>query len=243
MENNIIAGFTLTALSYLLGSVVFYRFSVARGFKPSESRNILLSALLGGVAGAKLTSLGIALLSGASAGDILAHPDGRTIIGGVVFGWITVEIAKPRLGIKRSTGDGFALALALGEAIGRLGCFFNGCCYGIASSVPWAVYQAAALRHPTQLYSSAAALLLFFLLLYLKNKVRFEGDLFRIYLLLFGLSRFSIEYFREHGPEFYGLSLMQWTSLEISASMVITLAWIYSRKGLLTERQNKNEAM
>lgn len=55
---------------------------------------------------------------------------GRALLGGVIFGWFAVVWAKHRMGIRRSTGDLFALALPAGEAVGRIGCFFNGCCYG-----------------------------------------------------------------------------------------------------------------
>src|SRR5207247_6012464 len=136
----------------------------------------------GGVLGAKVTEWGLGHWQ-----TLASHPatmldprlGGRTIIGGVLAGWLAVEIAKWRLGIRRSTGDLFALALPAGEAVGRIGCFFNGCCYGVPSHVPWAVFQHGAWRHPTQFYAALLAAALFGLLVMLRNRMPREGDLFR----------------------------------------------------------------
>jgi phosphatidylglycerol:prolipoprotein diacylglycerol transferase len=225
MIHSDILGFVFTAAGYVVGSVVFCLFSKTRGFDGRQSGWLLVSALFGGIAGAKLTRLVFAVTSGASPESILAHPDGRTIIGGILFGWVAVEAAKNRLKLKRSTGDAFALALSSGEAIGRIGCFFNGCCYGAISSVPWAVYQAGAWRHPSQLYSAGVALAIFLILYFLRGRVTFEGDLFRIYLLSYGLSRFGLEFFRQRSEIHFGLSMAQWVSLEIALAMLIALAW------------------
>jgi len=222
-------GIALTAAAYLVGGIVFYLFSLKRGFNARDTRMIMFCALLGGLLGAKVVRLTIAVVAGENPVMLLMHPDGRTIIGGVIAGWLAVELCKKKFHIQRSSGDGFAFALSIGEAIGRIGCFFSGCCYGAVSSVPWAVYQAGALRHPSQLYSAAVSLSIFAVLLYAQGKVKYEGDLFRIYLLLFGLTRFVLEFFRERSAVFLGLSLAQWISLELAGSMVVALAVLYLR--------------
>ncbi len=80
---------------------------------------------------------------------------GKTIVGGLLGGWLAIELAKRVMDMKRRTGDPFAPALAIGLAFGRIGCFLNGCCHGIASSLPWACDFGDGLpRHPTQLYSA-----------------------------------------------------------------------------------------
>lgn len=226
----IVIGTTLTALAYIVGAIAFWKFSLARGFQKRELKWILFAALTGGILGAKFSSLVLSLLHGASPAALLAHPDGRSIIGGILFGWLGVETAKKKLKITRSTGDGFAFALTLGEAVGRVGCFFSGCCFGEKATVPWAVFQHDALRHPTQIYSAVLALLVFFLLLFLKNKVKYEGDLFRVYLLCYGVGRFVMEFFRVRSEVYFGLSMAQWVSLEIAAGMVFALVWVYTRK-------------
>ena len=197
---------------------------------------VALAGLVGGVVGAKLTEWVLVNYH-----TFAAHPTamldprlgGRTLIGGLVVGWMAVEIAKWRLGIKRSTGDMFALALPAGEAFGRIGCFFNDCCYGTPSNVAWAVHQHGAWRHPTQLYSSAVAVVLFAALFALRDKMPREGDLFRLYLVLFGVSRFALEFLRERNVSFGGLSLAQWVCLEIVVAFSLTL-FISSRRARVT---------
>ncbi|MBX9685576.1 MAG: prolipoprotein diacylglyceryl transferase [Candidatus Obscuribacterales bacterium] len=224
-------GTFLTALAYVVGACVYYFCSRKNSFTKVQSAWLLAAAFFGGLLGAKLLRLAFLLISGVSPAFVLTHPDGRTIIGGLLGGWLAVELMKKRLGIERSTGDAFALALASGEVIGRLGCYFSGCCYGIAAAaLPWAVQQGGALRHPTQIYSSLTALATLLLLLFMRKRVHYEGDLFRIYFLLYGLSRFLLEFLRERSEVFFGLSMAQWVCLEISVSMAFAIAWLYCRK-------------
>ena len=165
---------------------------------------IVCYAVLGGVVGAKLGEfaaegwpLRISFWS-------IFDPEfgGKALLGGILGGWIAAGIAKRRMGITRSTGDLFALALPAGEAVGRIGCYFNGCCYGIATKFPIAIYQHGAWRHPTQIYSSITAALIFTALFLVRDKLPREGDLFKLYLLLFGITRFGIEFIRERPPFF-----------------------------------------
>src|SRR5437764_1887070 len=83
---------------------------------------------------------------------------GKTIVGGLIGGWIAVELMKKYVGISESTGDLFAVPLAVGIAIGRIGCFLTGLSdktYGTATSLPWGVdFGDAVRRHPTQLYEA-----------------------------------------------------------------------------------------
>ena len=151
----------------------------------------------------------------------VAEPEtgGRALRGGLLAGWLGVEIAKRRLGIKGSTGDLFAPALAAGEAVGRIGCFFNGCCYGSRCDLPWAVFQHGAWRHPAQIYSSITAAAMFGVLMWIelspKRLLPRQGDLFRLYLLLFGATRFALEFVRWRETLLWGLSPMQWFCVEL----------------------------
>jgi len=81
---------------------------------------------------------------------------GKTIVGALVFGLISVELIKRYIGLRESTGDLYAIPLALGIAIGRIGCFLTGLpdnTYGTPTSLPWAVdFGDGIPRHPTQLY-------------------------------------------------------------------------------------------
>jgi prolipoprotein diacylglyceryltransferase len=89
---------------------------------------------------------------------------GKTIVGALVFGLISVELMKRYIGLHLSTGDLYAIPLALGIAIGRIGCFFTGLSdntYGTPTTLPWAVNFGDGIpRHPTQLYEITFLLLL-----------------------------------------------------------------------------------
>ena len=225
-------GSLVTALAFVIGAAVLFLAARRRGMASEGMAYVVLAGLAGGVLGAKLTEWVVSQggLLAANPGAI-ADPrlGGRTLIGGVIFGWAAVEVAKWRLGIRRSTGDLFALALPAGEAVGRIGCFLNGCCYGVPTHVPWAVYQHGALRHPTQLYSSAVALGTFVLLWVIRDRLPRPGDLFRLYLVLFGVSRFGLEFLREREHLIAALSLAQWTCLELAVVGAVGLALSFRR--------------
>lgn len=218
-------GELFTALGYATGALVFWWAAREKRLATDGMGRIAIAGFTVGILGAKLTEL---LVSGwpvkvpwALAFD--PRVGGRALLGGVLFGWLGVEIAKRRMGIRRSTGDLFALALPAGEAVGRIGCYFNGCCYGEPTSVPWAIYQHDAYRHPTELYSAVAGLVIFALLAWARKRTAYEGQLFWIYLLLFGASRFVIEHFRWQSGYILGLSAMQWLCLELSVSAGMAL--------------------
>jgi prolipoprotein diacylglyceryltransferase len=84
---------------------------------------------------------------------------GKTIVGALVFGLVSVELMKRYIGVHQSTGDLYAIPLALGIAIGRIGCFLTGLSdntYGTPTTLPWAInFGDGVPRHPTQLYEIA----------------------------------------------------------------------------------------
>jgi phosphatidylglycerol:prolipoprotein diacylglycerol transferase len=215
-----------TFLGYLVGALVLFLEARRRNLATTGMRLVALCGVAGGVLGARLSEW----IFGA-ANTLLAHPSaildprngGKSLVGGLIFGWLSVEIAKRKLGIRRSTGDLWALALPAGEAVGRIGCTFNECCFGTPFSGVGAVFQHSEWRYPTQIYSSLAAALLFGVLLALREKMPREGDLFRLYLLLYGLSRFAIEAFRERNFVFASFSTVQLICLETAVFAAITL--------------------
>ena len=223
-------GEALTALGYAFGALVFFLAARRRRLVTEGMGWVALAGLCGGLLGAKVTQW---LVAEGHLFTLDPRAGGRALIGGVLGGWLAVEVAKWRLGIRRSTGDLFALALPAGEAVGRLGCFVNGCCYGVASAgVPWHVFQHGAWRHPAQLYTALYAAALFVVLLALRERLSArEGDLFRLYLVLFCLGRFLLEFFRERSLVFAGLSLAQIVCLETAAAIALTY--------LLTQRRRR----
>lgn len=219
-------GTFFTALGYLVGIAVFFGAARERRLATEGIVRIALAGWCGGIIGAKVTEWMLVhwpVFTSNPAAMFDPGLGGRSLIGGILAGWITVEAAKSKLGIRRSTGDLFALALPAGEAVGRVGCFFNACCYGTPSTVAWAVHQHAAWRHPAQLYSATAAAVIFVMLLAHRNHQRREGDLFRGYLLLSGIARFGLEFVRQRTLAWGGLSLAQWVSLEVALTAAILL--------------------
>ena len=107
-----------------------------------------------------------------------------------------------------NVADAAAPAIALGQSVGRLGCFAAGCDYGRVSDLPWAVtftsqyanrYVGVPINiplHPTQLYESFTALMLFGILLWTYKRRSFNGQVFCLYLMLYGGARFALEFFR-----------------------------------------------
>lgn len=122
--------------------------------------------------------------------------------------------------------------VALGQAIGRLGCFLNGCCYGSVTRCPLGVRfpDEGFTRHPSQLYESALLLLLSFLL-FRAAKSRFaskEGRVCTLYLLGYGFLRFVVEFTRGDQTLFGGFTLPQWISLLL---MVVSLFCLWFLRG------------
>lgn len=217
-------GELFTLASYVVGALVFFWAARQRRMATQGMGLVVLIGFFCGIIGAKLTQLVAEGWPFTIPVEAIADPraGGRALLGGVIFGWIGVEIAKRRLGIKRSTGDLFALALPAGEAIGRIGCYFNGCCYGSTCDLPWAVEQHAELRHPSQLFSSVVAAMILGVLLWVrKHRTLPEGALFRLYLVLFGSTRFLLEFTRYREALIWGLSSMQWLCLELVLSVAI----------------------
>jgi phosphatidylglycerol---prolipoprotein diacylglyceryl transferase len=121
-------------LSIFLGVVLAY--GVRRALPPPaypQSRAIAAVALVGALAGALLFELPADWLgwTAPSGQAIRVHAfGGRTVLGGILGGWLAVEAAKPALGVRVPTGDGFAAPLAVALACGRVGCLVTGCCAG-----------------------------------------------------------------------------------------------------------------
>jgi len=124
------------------------------------------------------------------------------------------------------TADILAPSVALGQAIGRIGCFMAGCCYGKPTHVAWAVTFTDAFclaptgipLHPTQLYASAMALIIFGLLLLIRRRRTFLGQVFLSYVVLYAIGRFILEFFRGDKRGFVHI----WGWL-LSTSQVISL--------------------
>ena len=116
-----------------------------------------------------------------------------------------------------------APSVALGQAIGRVGCFMSGCCYGKPASVAWAVtfpYLEHA-RHPTQIYESIATFTIFLALITFRKRRTRVGQVAWLYVVLYSLCRFGLEFMRGDNPELaLGMTVSQIVSLAALAAML-----------------------
>ena len=147
---------------------------------------------------------------------------GKTIVGAIVGGTAAVEWAKRRLGITSRTGDLFALPLALGIAVGRVGCFLTGLqdhTFGMLTSLPWGVDFGDGPRHPTQLYEIAFLVVLAGILLWFERRPHRAGRLFQLFLASYMAFRLAVDFVKPEVRLPGGLSSLQW-------ACVLTLGYV-----------------
>jgi phosphatidylglycerol---prolipoprotein diacylglyceryl transferase len=165
--------------------------------------------------------------------------DGKTIITGLAGAYLAVEISKRLLGIHIKTGDSYAVPLAAAIAVGRLGCFFNGCCYGTPSDLPWAMdlLGDGVFRHPTQLYESLFHFGMAIVLWRMSARDLCRTHRLQVYLIAYCGYRFLTEFIRPEPRGWLDLTFYQWASILFAAALAGQ--WLWERR---TERI-RDEAM
>ena len=231
----------LLAAAYLLGLQLALIRARRRGLDPQRVMDLGIWIIVSALVGAKLLLLAVDFRQfSARPGELF----GLLRSGGVFYGGLIAGVTVALWYIRRhrlplwTTTDVFAPGIALGHIIGRLGCLMAGCCFGRPTSVPWAITfhdPAAAANvgtplgvplHPTQLYEAGAEALILVVLLALERRGRpFPGRAFWTYMLLYGVSRFAIEFFRgdNRGIVFGALSTSQFVSLIVVPIAVLML--------------------
>jgi prolipoprotein diacylglyceryltransferase len=206
------------SLAYFLGFRLYLWLRARRGDHISEPHRgaVIAAGAISGAVGSKLISWlsdPLATWAHVQAGDVLPLAEGKGIVGALICGLIAVELAKSRLGITRRTGDLFALPLAIGIAIGRIGCFLTGLedhTYGLPATLPWAVdFGDGIPRHPAQLYEIAFLLALSLWLWTLMRRPYREGDVFKTFMVGYLAFRLWLEFLKPSVP-LLGLNATQW---------------------------------
>ena len=235
----------LVASGVLVGLWISVRNSERQGIKPENAWDLGIAVVLAGILGSKILYIlvdwhsyaghprEIFSLATLQAGGVFS---GGLIAGFAVAAWFVRKHHMPAL----ATCDAFAPGLALGHAIGRLGCFAAGCCYGKPTHHFWGVTFTSPVANsnagtplgiplePTQLIESAAELGIFILLSWMFSRKKFDGQILGSYFFLYGVARFLIEFLRDDpgrgGPYFGGL--LSGTQL-IAIGLVLTggLLW------------------
>lgn len=149
---------------------------------------------------------------------VIRIDEGGLVFYGGLIGCVLVVILLARRQREPvwSLADFAVGPLPLGHALGRIGCFLNGCCYGSETSCPVAVHMQDALRHPVQLYSFALNIALYIFLLWLYPRKRRDGEVLMAYCLIYPVLRFSVEFLRgDPRVHFAGLTSAQIVSIAI----------------------------
>ena len=242
----------LLATAFLVGTWISLGEARRRGIDETKLVNLVLVILVASIVGAR--GFYVATHPGEMAGDPLAFfrlwEGGLTLIGGFVAGTIAgfayMRYAGLPLGV---TADTVTPAVALGVAIARVGCFLNGCCFGRPCDLPWGVhfphgsppdlvYPGMAV-HPSQLYNALAFFVLFLVTLWLRPRLKGDGQLWWLFVILFALVRFPIDATRHYEASAY---VVRWSgggltdSELIGAGQILVATFFFVRAGRTARR-------
>ena len=250
----------LLALAFLSALLITARLAARDGLPRERVYDLGLWMLLAAIVGSKVLMLFTEPEYREDPARLISLDFLRS--GGVFYGGFVAAVVAGYFLIRRyklpwwKTADAFAPGIALGNAIGRQGCFAAGCCWGKPTTMPWGVQFTEAGHevtgvplgvhlHPTQLYESFGALLIFFFLLWLHRRKRFSGQVILFYAVLYAVMRFTIEFFRDDPrgdilglTTLTGLSTSQMLSLivGITGLVFLILRW---RRAAVEEKPEK----
>src|SRR2546425_312837 len=233
----------LLAAAYLLGLKVAMVRAKHRGLDATRVLDLGIYIIISALVGAKLLLLITDFRTFATSPRELLT---LARSGGVFYGGLILAVAVALFYIRKiglplwTTCDVFAPGIALGHVIGRFGCLFAGCCYGKPTTVPWAItftdpFAASNVGtplnqplHPTQLYEAGAELLILGVLLATERKGRpFPGRTFWLYMLLYAISRFIIEFYRGDERGTVGIfSTSQFISIILAPLAIAMLVYL-----------------
>lgn len=149
---------------------------------------------------------------------------GKSYFGGILGAFIAINLFKKIYDIKGYFGDRFVIPLCVSVGIGKVGCFFYGCCGGLPTDFilkmrnHFDVYV-----HPVQLYEAIFQFLTAGLFFYFYKTRKYQGMFFLIYILMYMLFRFVIEFIRNEPRVWLNLSIYQWLSLAFIPYFLVIL--------------------
>jgi len=227
----------LVALAFLVALWMIASLARRAGLNSDVVVNLGILCGLSAIVGAKIMMFLIDIpYYAAHPGEIFSLASLQA--GGVFYGGLIAALIAAAVYMRRhhlpplATADVFAPGIALGHAVGRIGCFAAGCCWGRPTKLPWGVTFTNPISqqtvgvplgiplHPTQLYESAAEFLVFGILYWRIRRDHTPGAIISLYLILYSTARFLIEFVRFHDqPNPFGgpLNTSQWISLALAA--------------------------
>jgi len=232
----------LVALGFLAGLAIALRLARRAGLPAEKVTNLAVYCAIGGIAGAKLFMFFF------DAPYYWHHPGEIFTLqtlqaAGVFHGGFIVALLVAIFYMRRQklpawqTMDALAPGVAIGQAIGRLGCFAAGCCWGRACPAPWGVTFRSDFAapvplntplYPVQIYESVCDFAIFAFLYSRFKRSHRPGEIIGLYLILYSTIRFIIEFYRVHEQSLVGpFSLTQWIAL---ALLVLGIGFLWFRR-------------
>lgn len=197
---------TMIAIGILSALLLVGKRAKEKNYDEDSVLNMSIITIISGVAGGKLLYLITDIR------NIIQYPEvlkdfgaGFVIYGAIIGGALAIfYYSKKKKWNVLKTFDIIIPAIALAQGFGRIGCFLAGCCYGRATNLPIGVVFNKSLfapegimRHPTQIYSSIFDFLLFIFLMFYSKKERKDGRVFSMYIVLYSIGRFIVEFLRD----------------------------------------------
>jgi phosphatidylglycerol:prolipoprotein diacylglycerol transferase len=246
----------LLAAAYLLGLQLARVRAKARGLDANRVLDLGIYIIIAALIGAKL------LLLITDFRTFTSNPRELLTLarsGGVFYGGLILAVTVALVYIRKiglplwTTCDVFAPGIAVGHVVGRFGCLFAGCCYGKPTTLPWGItftdpFAAANVGtplgvplHPTQIYEAGAEAIILGILLATERKGRpYPGRTFWLYMLLYAISRFIIEFFRGDERGAVGMfSTSQFISILLAPLAVVMLVYLARRTAPEPKRARK----
>ena len=235
----------MIALAFLMGLWTATRRARLDHLPAEKIGDVVMWLLVGAIIGARavyVTTYWKDEFSGGSWTEIFMIQHGGLVyygglIGAALTGFLYIRWKKLPLW---KTADALAPSIALGSVFGRIGCLLNGCCYGRACSLPWAIrfpednplHPPTTPVHPTEIYDALLNLALYLGLAWLYRRKKFDGQIFAIYLIGYAIFRSIVEYFRGDYPPDHihgGLTSAQLVSIPILAAGVALVIFLRNR--------------
>ncbi len=230
----------LVSLAFVIATLWILRNAEKNGEKPDNYLQAIFWILVSGFAGARLMYV-------VYFPKVYLHDPLRILLdrGGLVwYGGLTAAVITSLVFLKLKKisipqfADKILPPAALGLAIGRIGCFLSGCCYGKPTHVPWAVQfppgheTYPAWVHPTQLYETGGLILLVFFMMWLSRHTKTPGGVMSAFFIGYGIIRFIIEMFRG--------DVVYWVGNVLTASQVFSLIGIIGGVAFLLIAHSRN---
>ncbi len=227
----------MVAIAFIVATILAAKEAKRKNISPEKIYSLVTYIIIGAIIGSRIGYLLFNPNNLTNFLDIFRFWEGGLsfhggFIGGLLFGFFYVK--KNKLKFWEIT-DIVAPSIPLAQAIGRIGCFLRGCCYGIETTLPWGIQHLDQIRHPTQVYSSIALFLIFIFLSKQKYKKNFNGALFLTYIIIYSVFRFFIEFIRADPRILFGLTGAQIVSIilfVISLSLFLKFRKLFKTKNI-----------